>query len=143
MLNAMDIAIVVNTNLIYPKHGKLVDLPDDKLQEGINANVYSAISLTKYVLPNMLKRTKKSIIVELSNSQANNPQIGYSIYAASISFGYSFIQALANELWSDQIDLLVLRPIFEGDVSPQDFVAQSIKKFGSTLVSYGHPLYYF
>jgi hypothetical protein len=92
----------------------------------------------------MFKRNKNSIIIELANSQVNNPLPGYWNYAAQISFGYSFIQALANEIVQDnKIDLLVLRPQFEGDISPKEYVKSALKKMGTTLVSYGHPSYFY
>ncbi len=78
----LDIAIVINTIQEIPKPLKLVSTPDQEIIKSINANVYSSISLTKFILPKMFKRNKNSIIVELANSQVNNPLPGYLNYAA-------------------------------------------------------------
>ena len=138
----LDISMVINTE-DYCQSGSLDRISDADLVKVVNSNVYTSISLASLVLPNMLQREQKSIMVEVSNTQVNNPRQGYQTYAAAKSFSYAFAQCLTLELYREKIDFLVLRPFWEGSVSVKDYVASAIKKFGRTVTSHGHPVYYY
>lgn len=75
--------------------------------------------MSNYAIPHMLKRERRSAIINVSSFAAEQPSPYVSNYSATKSFVDSFSRALSLE-YSDHIDVLSFRPMLvESNMSKQ------------------------
>lgn len=75
--------------------------------------------MSNYAIPHMLRRDKRSAIINVSSFSAEHPCPYVTNYSATKAFVDSFSQALSLE-YENQIDILSLRPMYvESNMSKQ------------------------
>ncbi|CVI68326.1 NADP-dependent 3-hydroxy acid dehydrogenase YdfG [Clostridiales bacterium CHKCI001] len=90
--------------------GKIGMVQDQNIQDLINMvhlNCESLTAVTKTVLPFM---SSKSRIIQVASTAAYLPQPGFSVYAATKSYVYSFSKSLNEELRSRKITVTAVCP---------------------------------
>jgi short-subunit dehydrogenase len=74
-------------------------------------NVLPVTFLTHALLPKLLRREKRSAIINLASVAGENPLPYISVYSASKAYGDFLSQALELE-YSQKIDILSVRPMY-------------------------------
>ena len=74
-------------------------------------NVLGHLRLTRVILPQMLERKEKPVIINVSSFTADFPLPIASIYSASKRFNNHFSNSLALELYKD-IEVMSLKPLY-------------------------------
>lgn len=90
--------------------GKIGMVQEQDIQDLINMvhlNCESLTAVTKTVLPFM---SPKSRIIQVASTAAYLPQPGFSVYAATKSYVYSFAKSLNEELRSKKITVTAVCP---------------------------------
>lgn len=90
-----DADILINCAAIT-RTGLLAQMPDDDLQDMLNANITALVKLCRAVLPGMLSR-RKGCIVNISSVAATRGNPGQAVYAGTKGFMESFTRSLAAE----------------------------------------------
>lgn len=77
------------------------------------------VLMTNYIIPYMLKRERRSAIINVSSFAAEHPVPYVSTYSATKAFNNFFSQAVGME-YENQIDVISLRPMLvESNMSKQ------------------------
>ena len=89
------------------RYGDFSEQDDEEISAMLRLNVVALTKLTKICLPYMRKGSK---IIQLASGAAFVPQAGFSVYAASKSYVYSFSRALRKELSKRCISVTTVCP---------------------------------
>jgi short-subunit dehydrogenase len=107
-IEALDLAIVVNnagTLICSPFH----EQSQEEIMNQITVNVVAHTLLTRAVLPKLLSRGKKGLIINMSSIAASIP-VGYlAIYSGTKAYIRAFSLALAEEL-KGKVDVFAACP---------------------------------
>jgi len=107
-LLGVPINVLVN-NAGVGVYGMFKDTDYDSERSLIQLNIISVVVLTKLFLPDMLAQKNGHILMTSSVlAMSGAPQL--SVYAASKSFIYSFVQGIRDELSNDNIVVTALLP---------------------------------
>ncbi|KAF6213579.1 hypothetical protein GE061_011300 [Apolygus lucorum] len=127
-LKNMDVGILVNnvgTIASHPEYFLDLENHHKYLYQGIlNCNITSAVNMTRYVLPGMVKRSR-GLIINVSSMMAVLPAPLHSLYGASKSFILKFSQDLDTEYGEMGIHVHVLKT---------GLVATKMSGFGETPI---------
>ena len=74
--------------------GYLHEIPDKRLINEININCVPMTLMTNYIVPYMLRREKRSAIINVSSYAAENPPPYVSTYGATKAFNDAFSKAI-------------------------------------------------
>jgi short-subunit dehydrogenase len=74
--------------------GRIDEIPVEEMEEMVDTNVKSCVSLTSYILPYMAEGGQ---MIYFASSAAFLPQPGFAVYAASKAFVLSYVRALRAE----------------------------------------------
>ena len=91
--------------------GYVHEISDKDLLKEININCVPMALMSNYMVPNMLKREKRSAIINVSSFAAENPVPYATTYSATKAYNDAFSKAISLE-YSDKIDILSLRPLY-------------------------------
>ena len=106
--NIIDIAILINnvgcSDLFYFEKMK-----EKSLLDMLSTNIYPAVFLTKLIIPKMMNRNRRSLIINLASASTVIPAPYLSVYAATKTFNSSLAKCLALE-YKGNIDFMSLKP---------------------------------
>jgi 17beta-estradiol 17-dehydrogenase / very-long-chain 3-oxoacyl-CoA reductase len=108
--NINDIAILIN-NVGVGGTGHFEKMDYKNIANLISVNVYPTAFMTRVIVPKMIERPKKSLVISLSSMSAVSPFAYMSVYGATKKFNDQFSKALAVE-FKGRIDFLSLKPGF-------------------------------
>eukprot|EP01017_Pseudomicrothorax_dubius_P046661 TRINITY_DN8256_c0_g1_i2.p1 TRINITY_DN8256_c0_g1~~TRINITY_DN8256_c0_g1_i2.p1 ORF type:complete len:327 (-),score=90.93 TRINITY_DN8256_c0_g1_i2:34-1014(-) len=145
-LKKFDVSILVN-NVGFLEVDEYLDLKPEDIRDMITVNIYPIALLTKHLVGQLLARTKRSGIVNMSSVAALAPMPLNTPYSASKVFSDFYSRALQLEI-GDKIDILTLRPgpvqtamtcdvMFPLGLTPTEAAASSLKLLGFSKLSYG------
>ena len=106
--NINDIAILVN-NAGYSEMDHFDKIGFKDISDMISVNVYPVAFLTRVLVPKMLSRPQKSLVISLASVTAVYPFSYLGIYGATKAFNNQLSKGLAME-YQGKIDFLSLRP---------------------------------
>jgi len=102
---------LVNCAGIYGPIGKIDDIDPEAFVSTININFMGTFYMCHYFIP-LLKKAKRSKIVNFSGGGAASPFPNYSAYASSKAAVVRFTENIAQELIKDNIDVNAVAPGF-------------------------------
>ena len=100
-----NIAILVN-NVGVAYILSFQDFEFDMLNELVSVNIFSQLMLSRIIIPKMLKRDKRTAIVNISSALGDVGFPYFSVYCATKAFNTALSKNLALELKSDNIDIM-------------------------------------
>ena len=74
--------------------GRIDEIPVEEMEEMVDTNISSCVSLTSHILPYMAEGGQ---MIYFASSAAFLPQPGFAVYAASKAFVLSYVRALRAE----------------------------------------------
>lgn len=74
--------------------GYVHEIPDQRLLNEITINCVPLVLMSNYAIPHMLKREKRSAIINVSSFSAEHPVPYVSNYSATKAFGDAFSKAM-------------------------------------------------
>uniref|UniRef100_A0A0A9YMW9 Estradiol 17-beta-dehydrogenase 12 n=1 Tax=Lygus hesperus TaxID=30085 RepID=A0A0A9YMW9_LYGHE len=111
-LENMDVGVLVNnvgTIASHPEYFLELENHHKYLYQGIiNCNITSAINMTRFVLPGMVKRSR-GLIINVSSMMGVLPAPLHSLYGATKSFILKFSQDLDTEYSKSGVHVHVLK----------------------------------
>jgi len=110
-LKNKDISILVN-NVGLGDIYEYNKIPDKVIADEIVVNMFPQALMTKYLLPLMMNRKHRSLVIDLSSGAAASPLPLYAVYGATKAFAKFLSRALGAELASTNMDFLSLTPLF-------------------------------
>ena len=142
-----DVSILVN-NAGYADTGRMVNLTAESQKTMIDTNATPVVMLTRMFLPQMLRRKKRSAVLNISSIMGNFTSPGLCVYSATKHFVNALSLGLAFET-ADKVDLLSLTPSFvttkmtgmrQGRmcITPQQCVSGALDNLGQERITYGH-----
>ena len=145
--NISDIAILVN-NAGSLERGPFIDISLKGLADTLSVNTYPALFLTKLIIPKMLNRTNRSLIINLASLTAVVAVPMRGCYGATKAFNDVLARSLALE-FDDKIDIMALKPNYVATkfinmkvggsvISPRDCVEGCLRDAGYTSTTPGH-----
>ena len=145
-IKGLDISLLVN-NVGIDHVDAFIKAPPEILKNLININCFPVFFLTHHILPNMLKRTSKSAIINISSMSAVRPVPYFCAYGSTKSFIDYFTKAMEREYPS--IDWISVRPNFVDTninnhlrnfqtVNPEGVVQGVLSDLGNYVESFGH-----
>jgi len=143
-----DISILVN-NVGLADAFKFTNFPEEALRDLLVVNTYPQVMMSSLVLPSMLKREKKSAIIDLSSVASVHPIPHYSMYSATKTFNKFISQALRAEFADKNIDVMTMTPCYVTSpmtlnttnllfITAKQCADASLKKLGYEAVTFGH-----
>lgn len=144
-----DIAILVN-NVGFNHRGYHSEIPLESFITMINVNIVPQTILTKLFSEKLMKRNKRSAVIDLSSVTAEMPLSYRSMYAATKSFNYYLSRALGEEYKNLNIDFLCVKPLFVASlmtmkkadnfkvITPNQCASGSLNDLGYEFTTYGH-----
>ena len=106
--NVNDIAILIN-NAGYSDMFYFDKMSEKDMADMISINVYPVVFLSKVIIPKMLNREKRSLIMNLASVSAVVPFPYISVYAATKSFNLVLSRCLGLE-YEGKIDVMPIKP---------------------------------
>lgn len=100
--------VLVN-NAGIPKRRKVPSLDSETVRSVMNINYFSPVSLTLALLPHMLERGQ-GLVVNVSSIAATLSSPGEAAYDASKAALTAFSEAMAIDVWSSGVKVLVVYP---------------------------------
>ncbi|KAB1203400.1 Dehydrogenase/reductase SDR family member 7 [Morella rubra] len=100
--------MIHNAAFERPKSSAL-DVTEETLKATFNVNVLGTISLTRLLVPFMLKRGRGHLVV-MSSAAGKNPAPGQAVYSASKYALNGYFHSLRSELFSKGIKVTVVCP---------------------------------
>ncbi|HAA91437.1 MAG TPA: oxidoreductase [Rhodospirillaceae bacterium] len=95
-------------------YGAFTEIPPERESEMVEVNVTAVIELSRALLPQMIERARADLrragMIVVSSTASVTPVPFLATYAATKAFERHWGEALAEELRSDPIDILVLCP---------------------------------
>lgn len=88
------------------------DTPLKEMNDIIAINITGTLRITHIVLPLMMKRSKRSLILNISSISGLIPTPLLATYSASKAFLGHFTLALRRELKETSVDVKLIRPYF-------------------------------
>jgi 17beta-estradiol 17-dehydrogenase / very-long-chain 3-oxoacyl-CoA reductase len=140
--------LVNNVGMSYSHPSYIGEVPDQKLMDLINCNIYSLTLMTKVVLPQMVER-KRGAIINISSGSAVNPAPLLAAYSASKAYVDFFSRALQMEYQSKGIIVQSVLPFFVATKlskirkpsffapSPTTYVRQALRTVGVQERTFG------
>mmetsp|Transcript_37976 Transcript_37976/g.49010 ORF Transcript_37976/g.49010 Transcript_37976/m.49010 type:complete len:339 (+) Transcript_37976:74-1090(+) len=106
------IGILVNNVGVANENPELFHLlPKEKIDEIMNVNLRSVVSLTHAVLPHMLEKNRGAII-NISSACGTHPTPLLAVYSATKAFMTQFSNSISYEYEKKGIDVLVITPYY-------------------------------
>jgi len=147
-LDDLDISILVNNVGVMIMDEKFTKIDPVDLRDEVIVNCIPQVMMTRYLLPKLLNREKRSAIINMSSTTKSRPRPKMAIYSAS----KVFVDFLSNSLAQNfhQIDWLSLSPgpvltkmiakngIDFETVTADEFVKSSLKYLGKRIDAPGH-----
>nr|BAN40222.1 estradiol 17-beta-dehydrogenase, putative [Entamoeba invadens] len=141
-ITPLDIGVLVNNVGMcqyLPGNYDTVALKD--VRNMITLNISSMLTLTHYVIPLMLKRQQKGLIIGMSSSTSFMPFPMFQIYSSTKAFVRQFhdsinieyagkIDAISYAPWYVATEMTKIREKAIYVLSPQEFVEESFKHIG-------------
>lgn len=106
--NIVNIAVLIN-NVGYSDMAHFEKVQEKEIVNMLAVNIYPVSFLSRIVIPKMLDRNKKSLIINLSSAAGKSPCPFLCIYGASKSFNDILARSLALE-FEGKIDVMSLKP---------------------------------
>lgn len=106
--NISNIAILIN-NAGYSATDYFEQMKEIDIAEQIAVNIYPAAFLTRLIIPKMLTRPKKSLIINLASITGQVPLPFSGIYGSTKAFNEVLGRSLSLE-YKGKIDVMVLKP---------------------------------
>ena len=106
--NVVDVAILVN-NAGMIERGNFQDISLKGCADSIAVNVYPSLFLSKLLIPSMLKRSNRSLVINLSSITGVRPVPIRGAYGATKAFNDILARSLFMEL-DQKIDFLSVKP---------------------------------
>lgn len=103
-----DIEVLIN-NAGFGDYGNFAEYDREKQDQLLQVNIVTLVQLTRYFLPQMIKRNSGQII-NMSSVAAFCAGPKMSLYYASKAFVLSFTEAIAEELKNSKVHVLALCP---------------------------------
>jgi len=136
-INKHDVSVLVN-NAGIAYRGNLELIEESEAKEMVDLNCTSYVMITKHVIPQMLKREKRSSIIFVASCLGLYPMSGNAVYSASKSFNDFLGRGISHEL-SHKIDVMVLRPsITQSSMNPYDGLTTPAQVVNGTLRDLGY-----
>jgi len=147
-IQELDVSILVN-NVGVDVVGKYEEIPEQQELDILIVNLYPLVRLTKAIIPQMLKRSSRSAIINIGSTSGKRPMPYFSVYSGTKAFNDFFSKALSVE-YRKNIDILSVRPLFvstqmtyrkkvEMDtISPNMCARGSLDDLGYTRETCGH-----
>jgi len=145
-LDCLDVCILVN-NVGIIKFHKFHEISDFEIENMVKVNEYSCIYMSKMVIPNMLKRNKRSGIYIMSSGLRTSISAYVSLYAITTTA----VSSLAKSLWleySGKIDICCFEigPVSSSTnkdksirhITAEQCVSSCLNKVGFDSISFGH-----
>lgn len=111
--DALGIDLLINNAGLGPV-GPFVDNDAELERATVMVNVVAMVTLTRRLLPGMLRRARESHsragLIIVASTAAFSPVPYFATYAASKAFDLNFAEALAEELRREPIDVVALCP---------------------------------
>ena len=89
-------SILIN-NVGISNIGYVHEIADQRLLDEININCVPMVMMTNHIIPHMLKREKRSAIINISSFAAEHPVPYVSTYSATKAFNDFFSRAIGLE----------------------------------------------
>lgn len=89
----------------------LEEFSDIEVDDLINCNIFSTVSMTRTVMKYM-KETKSGAIVSISSGSGNHPGPFLALYSATKAFITQFSRSMQVECWGSGVDFLVVTPFY-------------------------------
>jgi 17beta-estradiol 17-dehydrogenase / very-long-chain 3-oxoacyl-CoA reductase len=149
ILENFDVAILVN-NVGFNHRGYHTEIPLESFITMINVNILPQTILTKVFSEKLMKRNKRSAIIDLSSVTAEMPLSYRAMYAATKSFNYYLSRALGEEYKNLNIDFLCVKPLFVASlmtmrkadnckvITPNQCAGGSLNDLGYEFTTFGH-----
>lgn len=109
-LKGLDISILVN-NVGISNIGVFHEIPSKRIANELIVNIFPMTFLTHYLVPQLLKRERRSSVINLSSVAGENPIPFISTYSATKAYNDFFTQSIQME-YSHKIDILSVRPMY-------------------------------
>lgn len=147
-LQDLDISILVN-NAGIGGSNIFEKMQFDDLRNLVITNALSQVLITRCIIPIMLKRVKKSAIINLSSFCASRPLPYASVYGSTKIFDDFMARSLAIE-YENKIDCMALRPNWVSTklstkainnfdvITPNRCVLDALKELGYEKVTAGN-----
>ena len=119
----------------FVHHGTILDCDSDEFYNSININVYSAYLMSKYLLPQMLKKNKGNIIIVSSAASNVKGAPNRFIYGTTKAALNGFVKSITADYVKQGIRCnailpgTVETPSWEGRVAMSDDPIQARKDF--------------
>uniref|UniRef100_A0A8D8NQ96 Inactive hydroxysteroid dehydrogenase-like protein 1 n=1 Tax=Culex pipiens TaxID=7175 RepID=A0A8D8NQ96_CULPI len=131
-LASIEVGMLVNNVGHLPPPSQTFDENSDQdVTATINLNIVATTTMTRIVLPGMLRR-HKGIIINVSSSAGYHPGPGMTIYAASKAYTTSLGLGLAHELRGTGVQCQTVAPFVVLTNRSQDF-AKLLPRFMAVL----------
>ena len=146
-LQGLDISMLVN-NVGVDIIDDFDKIPDQQLYDLISINIYSLVRMTKALMPQLIKRNKKSAIINVGSVAGLRPMAFFTTYSASKAFTNFFSAALSIEYTN--VDILCLTPFYVSTqlthfkklafdtVSPNECANGTLNDLGLVRQTYGN-----
>ena len=146
-LQSLDISMLVN-NVGVDIINHFAEIPEEQLYDMISINVYSLVRITKILIPQLIKRNKKSAILNVGSVAGLRPMPYFAAYSATKAFTSFFTTALSIEY--SHIDMLCLTPFYVSTqltyrkklgfdtLSPNECARGALGDLGLFRQTYGH-----
>ena len=149
-----DIAVLVN-NVGTAKPGFLCDLSVDALLQTNALNLWPIAMLSRLIIPSMLKRPQKGLIMNLGSVASTMPGPGGAAYCAGKAFDLHLSNIMGMELSMEEkqnagIDVMCLKPGYvdtpltknvegkTGEISADECVRCALRIAGALPFTNGH-----
>ena len=90
---------------------KYENMPTNYLYDMLLVNVFPVVFLSRFLIPKLLQREKKSAIINIASFAGVRPTPYVSLYSGTKAFVDFFSRSLAIE-YEDKIDILSLTPLY-------------------------------
>jgi short-subunit dehydrogenase len=145
-----DVSVLVN-NVGAINFGYFNDVPMREINRVIQVNCIPQVAVTKFLLPNMLRRSKingrRCAIVNISSVARYTNLMKTAIYAATKSYNKTFSDVLRKEV-GEYIDVMAVLPgptrsnmiTFDGIfvINPEQHVRWALSDLGYNKQTFGH-----
>lgn len=134
--------LINNVEQIDHYGSKIHKADDEEVLETMMVNTFPTVFMTRFLGPEMKKRSKKSAIINMTSYLAESKLLNAPVYSAASSFEDVFSQTLSYE--NPDIDILTVEsmPVVSKKnpfgVSPEDTVNGVLNDLGYERISYGH-----
>ena len=109
-LKGLDVSILVN-NVGISNIGVFHEIPSKRIANELIINIFPMTFLTHYLIPQFLKRERRSAVINLSSVAGENPIPFISTYSATKAYNDFFSQSIQME-YAHKIDILSVRPMY-------------------------------